>query len=61
MMRRIHPVTRRPTAIDPAELTHVRGGGTDGGVGQMEQMMDQQNAMATSRSMLNIKDQATKE
>jgi hypothetical protein len=68
MMRRIHPVTRRPSAIDPAELTHIRGGdgnpgtpGTDGGIAQMEKMMDQQNAMSMSMSMLNIKDQALKD
>ncbi len=35
--------------------------GTDGGVNQMQQMMDQQNAQATQRSMLNIKDQGVKE
>jgi hypothetical protein len=35
--------------------------GTDGGVGQMQQMMEQQNQMATQRSMLNIKDQGVKE
>jgi len=34
---------------------------TDGGVGQMEAMMDQQNKMATARSLLNIKDQGVKE
>ena len=34
---------------------------TDGGLAQMEQMMDQQNKMATARSMLNIKDQGVKE
>ncbi len=34
---------------------------TDGGLKQMEQMMDQQNAMATARSILNIKDQGVKE
>jgi hypothetical protein len=34
---------------------------TDGGIAQMEAMMDQQNKMATARSMLNIKDQGVKE
>ena len=35
------------------------GGG--GGVGDMKAMMDQMNAQATERSMLNIEDQGTKE
>jgi hypothetical protein len=35
--------------------------GVDGGLGQMEQMMQQQNDMANKRSMLNIKDQGVKE
>jgi len=34
---------------------------TDGGLGQMEKMMNQQNEMATKRSELNIKDQGVKE
>ena len=34
---------------------------TDGGLKQMETMMDQQNQMATARSVLNIKDQGVKE
>ena len=34
---------------------------TDGGVAQMEKMMQQQNEMATKRSMINIKDQGVKE
>jgi len=34
---------------------------TDGGVGQMQAMMDQQNKQATARSQLNIKDQGVKE
>ena len=34
---------------------------TDGGTAQMEKMMQQQNEMATKRSMINIKDQGVKE
>jgi hypothetical protein len=34
---------------------------TDGGIAQMQQMMEQQNQMATARSVLNIKDQGVKE
>ena len=34
---------------------------TDGGVEQMEKMMNQQNKMAIARSELNIKDQGVKE
>jgi hypothetical protein len=34
---------------------------TDGGIAQMQQMMEQQNKMATARSVLNIKDQGVKE
>jgi len=34
---------------------------TDGGLAQMEKMMNQQNEMATKRSELNIKDQGIKE
>ena len=33
----------------------------DGGIQQMQQIMDQQNKMATARSLLNIKDQGVKE
>jgi hypothetical protein len=33
----------------------------DGGVDQMEKMLDQQNKMATARSLLNIQDQGVKE
>jgi hypothetical protein len=33
----------------------------DGGITQMQLMMDQQNKAATDRSILNIKDQGVKE
>jgi hypothetical protein len=34
---------------------------TDGGTEQLEKMMDQQNKMATARSLLNVQDQGVKE
>jgi hypothetical protein len=45
----------------PALVGNPPAPSTDGGLKQMEQMMDQQNAMATARSILNIKDQGVKE
>ena len=48
-------------AIAPALGGNPPAPATDGGIAQMEKMMQQQNEMATKRSMLNIKDQGVKE
>jgi len=48
-------------AVAPAGLNNPQPPATDGGVGEMQQMMEQQNKMATERSKLNIKDQGVKE
>ena len=48
-------------AINPNLAGNPGTPATDGGIGQMETMMQQQNEMATKRSMLNIKDQGVKE
>ena len=50
-----------PAGIQPNLGGNPPAPGTDGGLAQMEQMMQQQNDMANKRSMLNIKDQGVKE
>ena len=47
--------------IGAAGLNNPPAPPTDGGVAEMRQMMEQQNKMATARSVLNIKDQGVKE
>jgi len=48
-------------APKPAVLDNPPAPPVDGGLEEMKTMMEQQNKMATARSMLNIKDQGVKE
>jgi hypothetical protein len=50
-----------PAAVAPNLAGNPAGPTPDGGLAQMEKMMQDQNDMANKRSMLNIKDQGVKE